>query len=146
MIRRRVPMAANKTFETSADVDAFIAAISDATQRADAISLCAMMARVSGHPPRLWGPSIIGFGSYHYVYESGREGDSLRIGFSPRKGQTVLYLMGGHANHTEQLARLGKHKVGKSCLYIKRLSDVDETVLEEMCTASLVWMDAKYPR
>jgi Domain of unknown function (DU1801) len=138
-------MADNKTTETNADVAAFVAAITDAVQRADAEMLIETMAKKSGHPPKMWGPSIIGFDSYHYKYDSGREGDSLRIGFSPRKGQTVLYLMDGYHDHADQLARLGKHKMGKSCLYIKRLSDVDQAVLGEMIAGSLAYMDAKYP-
>jgi Domain of unknown function (DU1801) len=138
-------MAANKTQETDADVAAFVAAVADPGQRADAQALIEMMASASGHPPKLWGPSIIGFGSYHYKYDSGREGDSLRIGFSPRKGQTVLYLVDGYSNRADQLARLGKHRTGKSCLYIKRLSDVDEGVLGEMIAGSLAHMNAKYP-
>jgi Domain of unknown function (DU1801) len=137
---------ANKTQETDADVAAFIEAVPDANQREDAKSLIEMFVRLSGEPPKLWGPTIVGFGSYHYRYDSGREGDSLRIGFSPRKGQTVVYMLDGYENHDKQLARLGKHKLGKSCLYIKRLSDIDRDVLEEMATASLAWMDAKYPR
>lgn len=136
----------NKTVETEADVAAFVAAVPDARQRDDAQILIAMMTRLSGHPPKLWGPSIIGFGSYHYRYDSGREGDSLRIGFSPRKGQTVLYLMDGYQEHGTLLDRLGKHKLGKSCLYIKRLADIDLAVLEAMVAHSLAYMDAKYPR
>ncbi len=138
-------MAANKTVETSADVAAFVANVADPVQRADAEALIQMMATASGHPPKMWGPSIIGFGSYHYKYDSGREGDSLRIGFSPRKGQTVVYLVDGYQDRSDQLARLGKHKIGKSCLYIKRLSDVDQAVLGEMIADSLAYMNAKYP-
>jgi hypothetical protein len=139
-------MAENKTQATSADVTAFIDAVADETQRADAHAIAAMMARLSGEPPKMWGPSIIGFGSYRYKYDSGREGDSLRIGFSPRKGQTVLYLIDGYAGKEAQLARLGKHKLGKSCLYIKRLSDVDMVVLEEMVVETLAYMAKTYPR
>ncbi len=139
-------MAPNKTVATSADVTAFIDAVADETQRADAHVIAAMMARLSGAPAKMWGPSIIGFGSYHYKYDSGREGDSLRIGFSPRKGQTVLYLIGGYAGKEAQLARLGKHKLGKSCLYIKRLSDVDVGVLEEMVVETLAYMAKTYPQ
>ena len=139
-------MAANKTQETDADVAAFVAGVADPIQRADAGTLIGIMTKASGHPPKMWGPSIIGFGSYHYKYDSGREGDSLRIGFSPRKGQTVLYLVDGYSNRADQLARLGKHKTGKSCLYIKRLSDIDTDVLGEMIAGSLAYMDAKYPR
>lgn len=139
-------MAENKTQATSADVTAFIDGVADETQRADAHEIAAMMARLSGAPAKMWGPSIIGFGSYHYKYDSGREGDSLRIGFSPRKGQTVLYLIDGYAGKEAQLARLGKHKLGKSCLYIKRLSDVDVGVLEEMVVETLAYMAKTYPQ
>jgi Domain of unknown function (DU1801) len=130
-------MAANKTVETEADVTAFIGNVADERQRADAATLCDIMARVSGEPPKMWGPSIIGFGSYHYVYESGREGDSLRIGFSPRKGQTVLYGLGIAEADANTMARLGKYKTGKGCLYLKRLADVDIGALEELCRAAL---------
>jgi Domain of unknown function (DU1801) len=138
-------MATNKTVATSADVTAFIAAVADEQQRADAHKIAEMMARLSGEPPKLWGPSIIGFGTYHYKYDSGREGEMCRIGFSPRKGQTVIYLIDGYSNRAEQLARLGKHKTGKSCLYIKRLSDIDMGVLEEMIIGSLAYVAEKYP-
>jgi hypothetical protein len=104
-----------------------------------------MMARLSGALPKMWGPSIIGFGRYHYKYDSGREGDAPRIGFSPRKGQTVLYLIDGYSGKDAQLARLGKHKLGKSCLYIKRLSDVDIAVLEDMVAETLAYMAKTYP-
>jgi hypothetical protein len=137
--------AQNKTTETSASVDAFIEAVADETQKNDAKTISAMMARLSGEPPRMWGPSIVGFGRYHYKYESGREGDSCRIGFSPRRGQTVIYLLDGYQDRTAQLARLGKHKTGKACLYIKRMSDVDQSVLEEMIASSLAYMRVKYP-
>ncbi len=138
-------MAENKTQATSADVTAFIDAVADETQRADAYMIAAMMARLSREPAKMWGPSIIGFGRYHYKYDSGREGNSPRIGFSPRKGQTVLYLIDGYADKEAQLARLGKHKLGKSCLYIKRLSDVDMAVLEEMVAETLGYVAKTYP-
>jgi Domain of unknown function (DU1801) len=138
-------MATNKTQQTDSSVEAFLATIADEAQRGDAHTLVALMQRLSGNAPRLWGPSIIGFGSYHYKYDSGREGTSLRIGFSPRKGQTVLYIMDGFPRHAGIMARLGKYKTGKSCLYIKRLSDVDGAVLEELCKASLDWMAKTYP-
>jgi Domain of unknown function (DU1801) len=138
-------MAANKTAETSTDVAVFVADVADPVQRADAEALVAIMAKASGDPPRMWGPSIIGFGSYHYKYESGREGDSLRIGFSPRKGQTVIYLADSFPGHADLMARLGKHKTGKSCLYIKRLSDVDLGILGELIDASLAEMHRRYP-
>jgi hypothetical protein len=138
-------MAENKTQATEADVTAFIEAVADDGQRADAQVIAEMMARLSGEPPKMWGPSIIGFGAYHYKYDSGREGDTLRIGFSPRKGQTVLYLPGIISGQADPRARLGKHKEGKGCLYIKRLADVDAAVLEEMMVASIRYMAEKYP-
>lgn len=134
-----------KTKPTTISVDRFIEAVADPAQRDDARKIVAMMERLSGHEATMWGPSIIGFGSYHYKYDSGREGDMCRIGFSPRKGQTVLYIVDGFEGHSDLMARLGKYKTGKSCLYIKRLSDVDEGVLEQLCTESLEFMAAKYP-
>lgn len=135
----------NKTQATSADVSAFLETVADGQQRDDAFAICDLLARVSGKPATLWGPSIIGFDQYHYRYESGREGDMCRIGFSPRKGQTVLYIIDGFPGHETLMQRLGKHKTGKSCLYIKRLADVDMEVLEELCRASLAVMEERYP-
>lgn len=137
--------AENKTKPTENSVNEFIEAVADDRQRAEAHKIAAMMERLSGHKPKMWGYGIIGFGSYHYKYDSGREGDMCRIGFSPRKGNTVLYLVDGFLGHSELMAKLGKHKTGKSCLYIKRLSDVDEAVLEQLCVESLKWMAQKYP-
>ena len=134
-----------KTKPTPVSVDGFIEAVTDEQQRADSHKIAAMMERLSGYPPKMWGPSIIGFGSYHYKYDSGREGDMCRIGFSPRKGQTVLYLVDGFEGHAELMTKLGKHKTGKSCLYIKRLGAIDEGVLEQLCVESLKWMAQKYP-
>jgi Domain of unknown function (DU1801) len=145
MVDRSMLMAENKTIPMVQSVDVFIDAVADEQQRADAHRIAEMMARLSGVQPKMWGPSIIGFGSYHYKYDSGREGDSLRIGFSPRKGQTVLYLPGTISGQADLLARLGKHKEGKGCLYIKRLSDVDIGVLEEMVRASIIYMAKTYP-
>jgi hypothetical protein len=139
-------MAANKTVETDASVKAVIDVLSDERQRSDAREIAALMGRLSGYPAKLWGPSIIGFGSYHYRYESGREGDMCRIGFSLRKGKTVLYIVDGFSDYDSILARLGKHKTGKSCLYIKHLSDLDKGALTELITGSLKAMDAKYPQ
>jgi hypothetical protein len=128
-------MAENKTKATAASVDDFLAAIPDPKRRADGQALRAMMERVSGEEARMWGPSIVGFGSYHYKYESGREGEWCRIGCSPRATGLVLY--GGFLRSPEMLARLGKHKTGKGCLYLKRLADVDEVVLEQIARAAL---------
>tara|TARA_Y100000815_G_scaffold214681_1_gene199700 strand:- start:1458 stop:1874 length:417 start_codon:yes stop_codon:yes gene_type:complete len=137
-------MAENKTQPTDASVDVFLDAVDHPVRRADGKALCETMRRLSGHDPVMWGPSIIGFGSYHYRYDSGREGDFLRIGFSPRKANLALYLFLG-PEKDEILSRLGKHKRGGGCLYISKLADVDGAVLEELIGASLAHMDATYP-
>lgn len=137
--------APNKTQPTATDVATFVAAIPDAGRRADAEALVALMTQLSGEPARMWGPSIIGFGEYHYRYDSGRTGSMSRIGFSPRKAETVVYLIDGFAGQADLLARLGKHRIGKSCLYIKRLADIDIGVLEAMIAASLATMAERYP-
>lgn len=137
--------AENKTQFTDANVTTFIEAVADERQRADAIKIAGMMERLTGHKPTMYGSSIVGFGTCHYKYESGREGDMPRLAFSPRKANTVLYITDGYDKYADLMARLGKHKTGRSCLYIKRLSDIDEKVLEELCVASLKWMAQKYP-
>lgn len=137
---------ANKTQATERSVDDFIASVPNAVRREDAERLVELMSAKTGEPATMWGPSIIGFGSYHYRTAAGTEGDMCRIGFSPRKVETVLYLLDGYEGKEEQLTRLGKHRTGKSCLYIKRLADIDETVLEEMIDETLAFMDATYPR
>lgn len=139
-------MSENKTRPTAADVDAFLAAIEPAAKRKDAETICAMMRRVSGEAPALWGPSMVGFGLYRYKYESGHSGESFRTGFSPRKANLVLYIVDGLDAHAALLARLGKFKTGKSCLYINKLADVDVPVLEALVTESVARMDRKYPR
>ena len=136
----------NKTEPTDISPEDFIAAVEHPVRRADALVLLEMMRRLTGDEPRMWGPSIIGFGSYHYKYETGREGDSLRTGFSPRKSGQVIYIMPGYANYTLILDRLGKFKEGKSCLYITKLADVDLAVLEELVQAGLDDMARKYPK
>lgn len=128
-------MAENKTKATAASVDDFLDAVPNEERRADGQALSAMMARISGEPAKMWGPSIVGFGTHHYRYESGREGEICRIGFSPRGTGLVLY--GGYLRDPALLARLGKHKAGKGCLYVKRLADVDLAVLEQMTVAAL---------
>ncbi|MDF2382994.1 DUF1801 domain-containing protein [Nostoc ellipsosporum NOK] len=138
-------MAELKTRATEIQVADFIAAVPDATRRADAEAVCAMMARLTGAPPKMWGPSIIGFGRYTYRYDSGRTGEMCRIGFSPRKAELVLYVLDGNADQSEVLGRLGRHRTGKGCLYIKRLADVDADVLEEIVRAKIARMDAAYP-
>ena len=128
--------AQNKTVATDADVPAFLAQVEPEPRRDDARALATLMQRVSGESPAMWGPSIIGFGSYHYRYDSGREGDTCRIGFSPRKAQLVLYLGAAALEDRARLDRLGKHTTGKGCLYIKRLADVDADVLEAIVAAA----------
>jgi hypothetical protein len=142
----------NKTQPTPSDVDAFIDTVEPAVRREEAQALLHLFRDVTKLPPKMWGPSIIGFGSYHYRYESGREGDAARAGFSPRKDKLTIYLMGGYSNSAikvrlDQLrTRLGKHKTGASCLYISKLSDVDIAVLREMLCVDLDTMDATFPR
>lgn len=138
-------MAEIKTKATEVSVDDFIEAVPVPQRREDAKTVRAMMERVTGAPARMWGPTIIGFGSYHYKYDSGHEGVMCRLGFSPRKAELVLYVLTGEAKQEAQLARLGKHKTGKSCLYIRKLVDVDEAVLEEMVQGALAHMNEKYP-
>ena len=123
-------MADNKTRPTEQSVAACIDAVMDEARRADARALVKLMQKATGEKPKMWGPSIIGFGSYHYTYDSGREGDTPLVGFSPRKGATVLYGVTGSSDAETLLAGLGKHTTGKGCLYIKKLSDVDQKVLE----------------
>ncbi len=138
-------MAQNKTQATAQSVADFIAAVDHPTRRADAAVLNDMFRRVTGWQPRMWGPSIIGYGEYHYTYESGRTGDFLATGFSPRKANLVLYIMPGYANFGSIMARLGKHKMGKSCLYVNKLADIDMDVAEELVQAGLDDLGARWP-
>ena len=125
-------MPENKTKATKVSVSAYIEGLTDPTRRSEARELVEIMKRASGEKPRLWGPSIVGFGSYHYKYDSGREGEMPLISFSPRKSAMVLYSMLAHADANAVLAKLGRHTTGKGCLYIKKLADVDKTVLETL--------------
>lgn len=138
-------MAELKTKATEVRVADFIAAVPDETRRADAETVCAMMMRLTGEEPKMWGPSIIGFGSYRYTYDSGHSGEMCRIGYSPRKAELVLYVLTGKPEQAPLLARLGKHKTGKSCLYIKKLADVDLAVVEDLVRTAKAHMDATYP-
>jgi Domain of unknown function (DU1801) len=122
----------NKTKATTSSPTAFIAALTDPMRRSDAKVLVQLMQRASGEKPVMWGPSIIGFGSCHYKYESGREGDMPLIAFSPRKSAAVLYGLLGTSDAGILLAELGKHSTGKGCLYIKKMADIDTTVLETL--------------
>ena len=134
-----------KTVPTDASVDAFIDAVEDEERRQDCRTVAAMMAEVTAAPARMWGPSIVGFGSYHYRYPSGREGDFMEIGFSPRKRALTVYVMAGFSDYEALLAKLGRHSTGKSCLYLKRLADVDLAVLRELVESSVRFIRQKYP-
>jgi len=136
-------MAENKTKPTKLSVAAFINGLTDQARRADAKALVELMQSASGEKPQMWGPSIIGFGSYHYKYDSGREGDMPLVGFSPRKAATVLYNMTGSSEAKLLLAKLGKHTTGKGCIYIKKLADVDQRVLQAMVVKSVAAMRAR---
>ena len=141
-------MAEQKTRAGTGDVAAFLAAIEDEAKRTDALALVSLMAEVSGEPAVLWG-TMVGFGQYHYRYETGHEGDSFLVGFAPRKAEFSIYLMGtylpGVAEKRETLlARLGKHRMGKACLYVKRLSDVNLEVLRELAEMSVVELRKAY--
>ena len=125
-----------KTVPTTADVLEFLARLDDSQQRQDSETLIEVMQKVSGKPPVMWGPAIIGFDSYHYKYETGREGDMPIIAFSPRKGKLTLYIINETTKYSGYLERLGQHKTSKACLYITRLADVDMTVLEELIAAA----------
>ena len=138
-------MAEIKTKATEVSVDAFIEAVENPTRKADAKKVRSMMERLTGEPAKMWGPTIIGFGEYHYKYDSGHSGTMCRLGFSPRKAELVLYVLTEEPGQAAQLARLGKHRNGKSCLYIKKLADVDEGVLEELTADALAYMNRKYP-
>ena len=130
-------MADLKTRPNDQDVEHFLNSIADARRRQDCLAIAALMREVTGAEPRMWGEKIVGFGSYHYRYASGREGDAPLTGFSPRKENLTLYLSYGLAQDSALLQRLGKHKVGKACLYIKRLDDVDRAALRELVQRSV---------
>lgn len=136
-------MTENKTQATTASVDDYIAAIADELKRKDTQTLLDLLKKITGDAPVLWGDSIIGFGNYHYQYESGREGDMPLIGFSPRKREFAIYIMSGFEQLQAHLNKLGKHKTGKSCLYIKRLSDININTLSELMKESVAIIKAE---
>jgi hypothetical protein len=136
-------MAEAKTKPTKVSVASFLKKVPDAQRRADAWTIVALMKEATKVEPAMWGPSIIGFGSYHYKYDSGREGDMPIIGLSPRKQSLVLYIMPGFEAYAAELKKLGPHTTGKSCLYIKRLADVDMTALKQIVIKSLATMKEK---
>ena len=134
----------NKTRPTDAGVDTFLDAVDNERRRKDARTVKAMMERITGWEPKMWGPSIVGFGEYHYRYDSGREGDFLITGFSPRKKALTIYIMPGFGRYDALMGKLGKYKTGRSCLYINKLDDVDLSVLEELIASSVQYMVGKY--
>jgi len=137
-------MGANKTQATALSVDDFLSRVEPEQKREEARKLDTLFRRVTGFEPVMWGPSIIGYGRYHYRYDTGREDDFLATGFSPRKAQHSIHILPGYTDYSDILARLGKHSTGKSCLYIKRLSDIDMDVLAELIAAGLKDLDAKW--
>jgi hypothetical protein len=123
----------------------FLEDLADERRRADSIEVLGLIREVTGLEPRMWGDSIVGFGSYHYTYESGREGDWFLTGFSPRKQNLTVYIMSGFDQEPELMQRLGKHTTGKSCLYLKRLGDVDREVLKELVRRSVDHVRKTWP-
>jgi hypothetical protein len=136
-------MAENKTKANEASVDDFLAKTDEATRK-DCYRLIDIMSGVTGKPAKMWGPAIIGFDQYHYKYESGREGDICKIGFSPRKANLTLYVLAASGEQQKLLDKLGNHKTGKGCLYIKKLDDVNEGVLKQLISSTIVYIDQKY--
>ena len=145
-------MAENKTMPTDQSASDWIAQVEPAAKREDAERLDALFRDVTGEEPVMWGPGMIGYGQYHYKYDSGREGDWMRIGFSPRKARHSIHLMGGYCDdatgktNEKLLAKLGKHKTGASCLYINKLADVDMEVLRELVEVNWAAMNELYPQ
>jgi hypothetical protein len=140
---KETTMAENKTVQTDQSVQKFLKGVADKEKRLDCQTLVALMQKVTGEPPRMWGSSIVGFGSYHYKYESGREGDMPLVGFSPRKQNLTLYLMGVFEEHEQLMNKLGKYTTGKGCLYVKRLEDVDMPALEKLVKGAVKSMRKK---
>ena len=135
----------NKTLATAGSVDAFLDSVEPERKREEAWQLDQLFRKVTGWQPRMWGPSMIGYGEYHYRYDSGREGDYLATGFSPRKANLTIYIMPGYGDYGPILERIGKHKLGKSCLYINKLADIDLDVLAELIEFGLRDLGEKFP-
>ncbi|MFM6926003.1 MAG: DUF1801 domain-containing protein [Ferruginibacter sp.] len=133
-----------KTTETDNSVSAFIKKMPDAQRQKDALAIVEIMEKQSGFPAKMWGPAIIGFGSYHYVYDSGHEGDAPLVGFSPRKNEFALYLSASFDKREDLLQQLGKHKTAKACVYIKKIEDIKVDVLKKIISASVKHIKAKY--
>ena len=139
-------MAENKTKETALSVTKFMNSIEPEQKRKDAKTIAAVMRKASGEKAKMWGANIVGYGRYHYKYDSGREGDFMRVGFSPRKQNLSVYIVPGFTGLAGLLKKLGKHKIGSSCLYINKLADVDVDVLTQIIEKSLKTMAKKYPQ
>jgi hypothetical protein len=137
-------MAEQKTKPTEQSVEAFLNQVSDEETREDCFAIIKLMTKVTGQPPKMWGPSIVGFGKYHYKYESGHEGEICLVGFSPRKQSLSLYVLAGFPGRDDLLKKLGKHKAGKGCLYIKKLEDIDLGVLENLIIKTIDYLKKKY--
>ena len=137
-------MPENKTKPTKASVEAYIASRANDQQRADCKALIALLNKLTGKPPYMWGPSIVGFGSYSYTYESGHSGEAPLTGFAIRGRDLVVYLMAEDARQKALLAKVGKHKMGKSCFYFKQLADLDKSILEQLVTSSIANVKKRY--
>ena len=137
-------MTQNKTKVTETSVESYFSTIKDESRRKDCEALARLMTRVTKQRPKMWGTSIVGFGSYHYKYDSGREGDSCLTGFSSRKGDISVYLVASFPGQQELLSKLGKHRMGKGCLYVRKLSDVDRTVLEQLVAGTVAERKRRY--
>nr|WKN35380.1 DUF1801 domain-containing protein [Tunicatimonas sp. TK19036] len=138
-------MATLKTQPNDRDVTEFLASIEDIQRREDCFKLLTLMQEITGETPQYWHSNIVGFGTYHYRYESGREGDWFITGFSPRKQNLTLYIIAGFDKYEELMNQLGRHKTGKSCLYVNRLADIDMKVLRELIARSVHFMREKHP-
>ena len=138
-------MAQLKTQPNDQKVEDYLNTIEPQQKREDCFAILKLMQEVTGEPPKMWGSSIVGFGQYHYKYESGREADWFITGFASRSKNITLYIMAGFDNYDELMRKLGKHSTGKSCLYIKKLEDVDQAVLRELVKQSLEYMTQTYP-
>ncbi len=136
----------NKTIATDNDVGSYLNSIEGEEKRKDSIRLDGLFQKITKNDPMMWGETIVGYGSYHYIYDSGREGDMCRAGFSARKNALTLYCMSGFSQQDDLLKKLGSHKVGKSCLYIKRLSDIDMDILAQIIQKDWDYMNKKYPK
>jgi len=139
-------MAETKTKSTDASVDAYLASRASPEQLTDCKALMAMCKRVTKQQPMMWGPSMVGYGSYHYRYETGHSGDAFLAGFAVRGRELVVYLMADSPKQVDLLAKLGKHRMGKSCLYVKRMADLDVNVLEALIAESVADIRRQYPK